>query len=732
VNFAKWPPFPLPMGILRLPAAHKRRGIVLSRGVFRSMPAHAQRTNSLIHEVSPYLIQHAYNPVDWLPWGEAAFAKARAEGKPIFLSIGYSTCHWCHVMAHESFEDEAIAAVLNRDFVPVKVDREERPDVDRVYMLFVQVFSGSGGWPMSVWLTPELKPFYGGTYFAPDARYGRPGFAAVLKQIAAAWTENRDKIEDSSREIILKLGEIAAGQQPSSGLGRETADTAFQQFRRAFDTRWGGFGNAPKFPRPSALRFLTAYHALTGNAEALEMTAATLKGMAEGGVHDHLGGGFHRYSVDARWFVPHFEKMLYDQAQLAISYLEAFQITADPLFSRVAQDILDYVLRDMTNDAGAFYSAEDADSADPTEPGHKREGAFYVWTTNQIAELLEARQASLFCHHFGVQAEGNVAEDPHGEFTGQNILFESHPIASTAAEFQVSPEAASDLLRQASKILFEARQKRPRPHRDEKILTAWNSLMISALVKGYAVLGKERYLEAATCSARFILDRLTTADGRLLRRGPAGDGEIAGFLDDCAFFLNALLDLFESDPRPEYLDRALDLASRELPRFEDAEHGAFFSTTEGDPSILLRIKDEYDGAEPSGNAVAADALLRLARLTGDEGHAARAERALAALAGRVASQPTIAPYLLLAVCRQLTPPEHIVLRAADAAAAKLHGHWSREERQFRPFATVLALTDSQAADIASRMPFVGTLPRQGEVSRSRCANFTCQLPEIVE
>ena len=296
------------------------------------MPAHPQPTNSLIHEVSPYLLQHAHNPVDWLSWGDAAFAKAREEDKPIFLSIGYSTCHWCHVMAHESFEDEAVAAILNRDFVPVKVDREERPDVDRVYMLFVQTFSGSGGWPMSVWLTPELKPFYGGTYFAPDARYGRPGFSAVLKQVAAAWKEHRDKIEDSSREILLKLGEIAASSHPGSALGRDTADTAFQHFRRSFDTRWGGFGNAPKFPRPSALRFLAAYHALTGNGEALEMTAATLKGMAEGGVHDHLGGGFHRYSVDARWFVPHFEKMLYDQAQLAISYFEAFQITGDPLF----------------------------------------------------------------------------------------------------------------------------------------------------------------------------------------------------------------------------------------------------------------------------------------------------------------------------------------------------------------------------------------------------------------
>ena len=697
------------------------------------MPAQSPPPNSLIHEMSPYLLQHAYNPVHWLAWGEAAFQKAREEDKPIFLSVGYSTCHWCHVMAHESFENETIAAILNRHFVSVKVDREERPDVDRVYMLFVQAFSGSGGWPMSVFLTPDLKPFYGGTYFAPDARYGRPGFGSVLEQIATVWREKRDKIEESSRDILGRLEEMAAGQRDAGTIGRETADAACQHFRRAFDSRWGGFGAAPKFPRPAALRFLLAYHALSGSGEALEMTTATLRAMAAGGVHDHLGGGFHRYSVDARWFVPHFEKMLYDQAQLAVSYLEAFQITGETLFSSVAADIFEYVLRDMTNEAGAFYSAEDADSEDPLSPGHKREGAFYVWKANEIEQLLDRdrQQSSLFCHRFGVRAEGNVAEDPHGEFTGQNILFEEFSMESTAAEYRLPPEAVAQSTAGASEILFEARKQRPRPHRDEKILTSWNSLMISAFVKGWAVLGKQRYLEAAQRAAAFIMERLTTREGRLLRRALAGESGITGFLDDCAFFMNALLDLFEADPRPEYLERAVELADRELARFEDAGHGAFFSTTQEDPSILLRIKEEYDGAEPSGNAAAIDALLRLARLTGEASYSQRAERAMAALSGKVASQPTVAPYLLLAVCRHATPPEHIVLRGAESALEELRGHWLREAKAFRPFAIVLALTDSQANAVSSRLPFLGTLPRQSNITRHRCSDFTCELPEAI-
>ncbi|MGH9693320.1 MAG: thioredoxin domain-containing protein, partial [Bryobacteraceae bacterium] len=407
------------------------------------------------------LRQHAHNPVNWLPWGETAFEKARREDKPIFLSVGYSTCHWCHVMAHESFEDESIAEVLNRDFVPVKLDREERPDVDRVYMLFVQASTGSGGWPMSVWLTPERKPFFGGTYFPPSSRYGRPGFREVLGQLARVWKEDRQRIEDSSNNVAEQLRSLAPRAQAAVAPDRELFASAYWPLRRSFDPKWGGFGGAPKFPRPVMLNYLLRYHALEGNPEALEMVTQTLDGMAAGGMHDQLGGGFHRYSVDERWFVPHFEKMLYDQAQLAISYLEAYQITGETRHAEVARGIFEYVRRDLTDAGGGFYSAEDADSADPENPSHHGEGAFYIWRKSEIDALLGSESAA-FCTYFGVQPEGNVEVDPHAEFSGRNILFRAG--TGDGREFE-----------SARASLLAARSKRPRPHLDNKILTSWNA-----------------------------------------------------------------------------------------------------------------------------------------------------------------------------------------------------------------------------------------------------------------
>src|SRR5579864_6888511 len=396
-------------------------------------------TNRLANEKSPYLLQHAHNPVDWFPWGPEAFEKARAEDKPIFLSIGYSTCHWCHVMERESFESDQIAALLNRDFVPIKVDREERPDVDRIYMTFVQATTGGGGWPMSVFLTPELKPFFGGTYFPPDNRYGRPGFTTILERIAEAWKNEHDRIVQSSSEVVTQLAQFSGQAHPNgAALDKTILDSAFQYFRRTFDSTDGGFGDAPKFPRPVALNFLLRYHARFGRAEALDMTLHTLRAMAQGGMHDQLGGGFHRYSVDARWFVPHFEKMLYDQAQLAISYLEAFQITHEPFYADIARSTLDYVLRDMTDPEGGFYSAEDADSViDPAKPKEKGEGAFYIWTQSEIESIAGEPAAKWFCYRYGVEPSGNVRNDPQGEFTGRNILFEAHTPAETAHHFGV-------------------------------------------------------------------------------------------------------------------------------------------------------------------------------------------------------------------------------------------------------------------------------------------------------
>ena len=433
-------------------------------------------TNALVHEKSPYLKQHANNPVDWLPWGQTAFEKARKEDKPIFLSIGYSTCHWCHVMAHESFEDEQVAELLNREFVPIKVDREERPDIDRIYMLFVQATTGSGGWPMSVWLTPELKPFFGGTYFPPGSRYGRPGFRELLVHLAQVWKQERDKVELSSNDVAEQLRSISASAKTTFEPDRELFGSGFYPLRRTFDSRWGGFGNAPKFPRPSILNYLLRYSILEDTSEALDMVVQTLKGMAAGGMHDQLGGGFHRYSVDERWFVPHFEKMLYDQAQLAIAYLEAYQRRDDEELADAARDIFDYVQRDLTDVDGAFYSAEDADSVDPERPGHAGEGAFYIWRESEIGDILKD-EAPLFSKHFGVKAEGNVEVDPHNEFGGRNILYvaEAEPMSA-------------ELKRDAA-VLLEVRNKRPRPHLDNKILTSWNALQISAFAKGYRVLG---------------------------------------------------------------------------------------------------------------------------------------------------------------------------------------------------------------------------------------------------
>ncbi len=522
-------------------------------------------SNHLISEKSPYLQQHAHNPVDWYPWGDEAFEKARNENKPIFLSIGYSTCHWCHVMERESFENNDIAELLNRSFVPVKVDREERPDVDHIYMTYVQAATGSGGWPMSVFLTPGRTPFFGGTYFAPDSRYGQPGFGTILERIAATWRAKHDEIVQSSGEVIEQLRRIS---QPASAENaapdRATLDSTFQYFRRTFDSKNGGFGEAPKFPRPVALNFLFRYHALTSRAEALQMPLETLRAMAQGGMHDQLGGGFHRYSVDERWFVPHFEKMLYDQAQLVVSYLEAYQLTHDEFYATVARSTLDYVLRDMTHSEGGFYSAEDADSViDPANPKEKGEGAFYLWTAQELAQILDERTAQLFAYRFGVEPDGNVHNDPHAEFTGKNILYVRHSIEETAQNFHLSEETTKALLAKAVPQLLEARSKRIRPHLDDKILTSWNGLMISAFAKAAQTLDEPRYLTAAQRAMEFILSRMyNSATGIFLRRFRDGDAAIPGFLDDYAFITAALLDLYESDFNPAHLERAISSLRR--------------------------------------------------------------------------------------------------------------------------------------------------------------------------
>jgi len=675
-------------------------------------------TNALVHEKSPYLRQHAHNPVDWLPWGQTAFDKARREDKPIFLSIGYSTCHWCHVMAHESFEDERVAELLNREFVPIKMDREERPDIDRIYMLFIQATTGSGGWPMSVWLTPDLKPFFGGTYFPPGSRYGRPGFRELLVHLAQVWKHERDKVELSGNNVAQQLTAMAAPASAPLEPDAELLHAAFRQFERMFDKQHGGFGNAPKFPRPVVLNFLLRYTFQHNNPEALATVTQTLHAMAAGGMHDQLGGGFHRYSVDDHWFVPHFEKMLYDQAQLATAYLEAYQATGDEALAAVARDIFDYVLRDLTSPEGGFYSAEDADSPDPENPAHSGEGSFYIWRQAEIESILGA-ESSTVCKYFGVEPEGNVEVDPQAEFRGRNILFQAQ---------KEQPPA----LHAASEKLLAVREKRPRPHLDNKILTSWNGLQISALAKGYRVLDDIRYLDAATKAAKFLLAKMySPPTGQLLRRYCDGEAAVPAFLDDYAFLSQALLDLFEAKPEAWLLQLAIDLARRGFERFEDERANGFFSTEAGVSDVLLRMKDDYDGAEPSGNSVATDLLLRLAHITGQTDFATQAARSLRAFAPKMKAQPTIAPQMLVALGRWLTDSEQVIIRCRelDEASHRLEREYTRK---FSPTAVVLSIGDQCAAELRDVAPFLAGLERRGNFTIYECRNFTCQLPKVID
>ena len=684
-------------------------------------------TNRLAEEKSPYLLQHAHNPVDWYPWGEEAFAKARAEDKPIFLSIGYSTCHWCHVMERESFETVETAEVLNRYFVPVKVDREERPDVDRIYMMFVQATTGSGGWPMSVWLTPDLRPFFGGTYFPPDSRFGRPGFKQMLEYIANVWRDDRAKINASSADVLEQLTKhaLVTGAE-GAAVHDGAAESLFFHLRRSYDSKLGGFGGAPKFPRPVSLHFLFRFFAQTGNGEAREMALHTLREMAKGGMYDQMGGGFHRYSVDERWFVPHFEKMLYDQGQLVSSLCEAYQITGDEQYADVARDVIGYVLRDMRDEGGAFYSAEDADSViDAADPHEKGEGAFYIWTADELKALLGA-SAEMFAHRYGVRPNGNVQSDPQSEFTGRNILFQEHTLEETAERFGLTVDVARAMLDAARGKLMEARKERVRPHLDDKILTSWNGLMISALALASRALGEPKYRDAAVAAAEFLLSKMWDGQsGRLLRRYRAGEAAIDGFLDDYAGFANALVDLYEATFEVRYLEAAGKMADVMRGKFEDREGGGFYSSAEGDASLILRLKEDYDGAEPSGNSLAVMVLLRLAAITGNEAFQQSAARALSAFASRLNSQPVVAPMMVAAHMLSRMKPRQVVF--VGPAAETMRG---AVDLRFLPGVTLLAVRDDHERAALSRwheeiaaMPLVN-----GQTAAYVCENFACQAP----
>jgi uncharacterized protein YyaL (SSP411 family) len=693
-------------------------------------------TNALASEKSPYLLQHKHNPVDWFPWGEAAFAKARKENKPIFLSVGYSTCHWCHVMAHESFENPAIAKLMNELFVNIKIDREERPDVDRVYMTYVQATTGGGGWPMSVFLTPGLQPFFGGTYFPPEDRGGRPGFPTVLKRLGEAWKSDQKNVESAAQNAVKALQEYTnAGAPSATGANAEALAAGLAQMARTFDSELGGFGGAPKFPRPVALNFLFRMFARNGadtqdGKLAASMALLTLRKMAAGGMHDHLGGGFHRYSVDRFWHVPHFEKMLYDQAQLASAYVDAFQVTGDRQYEAVARDILDYVRRELTDQAGGFYSAEDADSLlEHGRPEHG-EGAFYVWTKTEIDRVLGEEAAPIFHRVYGVEAEGNspAGSDPLNELKGKNTLIRRMDLAEAARLFKRDEAELDQMLAASRKKLFTERAKRPRPHLDDKIITAWNGLMISAFARAAQVLDDSAYLASAQRSARFIREQLWK-NGALVRSYRQGASVVPGFCDDYAFLIGGLLDLYEADFDVAWLQWAIELQEKQNALFEDKTHGGYFSVSENSPDILLRMKEDYDGAEPSPNSIAAMNLLRLAQVTGRQDFRDRADKTIRVFSEQISKQPTALPQMLCALDASLAKPRQIVI-AGQSNAADTRALLRETHASFIPNKLVI-LADGAAGQkwLGEKLEFLRTVgPIQGRAAAYVCEDFVCQLP----
>jgi len=710
--------------------------IVASLGVTRSeagepVPrtedhaAHYDYTNRLIREKSPYLLQHAHNPVDWYPWGEEAFARAHKENKPIFLSVGYSTCHWCHVMERESFENPEIANQLNAGFVCIKVDREERPDIDQVYMTFVQATTGGGGWPMSVWLTPELKPFLGGTYFAPEK------LKEVLSRVSEAWVKEHDKIIASGDTVMRKLQQYAEAKEHSKvELDPSLLDGCYSELKASYDSRYGGFGDAPKFPRVSGLNFLLRYYDRTDKKDALEMTLLTLRKMGEGGIHDHLGGGFHRYSTDGQWHVPHFEKMLYDQAQLACSYLDAYQITHEEVFAQTARDILKYVQRDLTGEQGQFYSAEDADSPAPEKPGTSAEGAFYVWDQRQIEDALGKGPAALFDYYYGVEAKGNVRTDARGELSGKNVLKVTHGLEETSKQFKSSVEETRRALEISRQKLFESRARRPRPRLDDKAITAWNGLMISAFARASQVLDEPSFLTSAQRARSFVKEKCYKPEtGKLLRRYRAGEAAIEGYAEDYAFLIQGLLDLYETSFEIDDLVWAMELQNTQARLFEDKSQGGFFTTTESDGSLLVRMKEDYDGAEPSANSVTVLNLLRLAQMTDNKGWRKSAGASLSAFADRLHREPGTMPQMLVALDFSLGKAKQVVIagkRGAEDTKEMLRvvheGYYPNK---------ILLLADGAEGQrvLGESLEFLREVkPIEGKATGFVCENYTCQLP----
>jgi uncharacterized protein YyaL (SSP411 family) len=663
-------------------------------------------TNNLIKETSPYLLQHAHNPVEWFAWGEEAFAKAKAEDKPVLVSIGYSACHWCHVMEHESFEDEETARIMNEHFVNIKVDMEERPDVDRIYMDFVQLTTGRGGWPLNVFLTPDKLPFFGGTYFPPDRRYNMPSFQQVLLSIDEAWRTKRDELLHSANDVLGEMRRIGIAEFSPIGLNLDQLDSAFVSFTRSFDHTNGGFGGAPKFPSSMALEFLLRYYKRTKDETALEIVKKTCDKMAHGGIYDQLGGGFHRYAVDAVWLVPHFEKMLYDNAQLIRIYLHLFQATKDEFYKRIAVETLEYVKREMTDAQGGFYSTQDADSEGV-------EGKFFVWTPAEIEEILGAEDAQIFNFYYDVSEEGNFEE--------KNILNVNYTISATATALKISEERLTEVLERGRKMLFEEREKRIKPFRDEKILTAWNGLMLAAFAEASAILDNQDYLEIAKRNADFILENLQK-DGYLLRTWKDGQAKLNAYLEDYADFADGLTELYQASGETKYLQEAKRLTDLMITEFWDAEAGAFYFTANNHEELLIRTKDYYDNATPSGNSAAADVLLKLAKLAGEEKYEKFAVTVLRLVAPQIRRYPQAFGRVLSTLEFYLNPTREIVI-----IGEKGNGLEREVWREFLP-EKVVVLSENAEKD-AESIPLLRERKMiEGKPTAYVCEDFVCQKP----
>ncbi|MEE9143848.1 MAG: thioredoxin domain-containing protein [Candidatus Binatia bacterium] len=667
-------------------------------------------TNRLIDETSPYLLQHAHNPVEWHPWGEEAFQKAKSDNKPILLSIGYSACHWCHVMEHESFENEEIAALMNENFVSIKVDREERPDLDEIYMNAVQMLTGHGGWPMTVFLTPEGKPFHGGTYFPPEDRHGLPGFPKILKAVAHAYKEKPQEIEKNVNQIITALNRISDSQESQRPFSRDTVTQSAEQLSQAYDPEYGGLSRAPKFPNVGVFELFLRHYRSSKERRFLEMVSHSLTKMAEGGIYDHLGGGFHRYSVDAKWLVPHFEKMLYDNAQLVRLYAQTFSITQDPLFKRVVEESMDYLLREMLHPEGGFYSTQDADS-------EGEEGKFFIWSRDEIMQIVGEEIGEIFCRIYDVSEYGN--------FEGRNILHPTITLEQSSKYFKREVKEIEEFVEKARTKLFQEREKRVKPFRDEKILTSWTGLMLSGLAEAIKLLAKPSYLEAAAKSADFIFTRMVR-DGFLLHTYKNGQAKLRGYLDDYSFIIVGLLDLYEATLERSNLDRAKQLAETMIREFWDDTDGGFFFTGISHEKLISRTKPFSDSSIPSGNSMASQALLRLYHYTGKEDYLKKAEKVLRLHYDTIEKQPFGFAHMLSALDFYLEKPQEIVLvgeKKDQATKDLLHEIYSL----YLPNMTLQVVEPGQSLKEISPL-LEGKTQIDGKPTVYVCHNYTCSPP----